>query len=115
MNKVWSKAQKALSNAAKKFTNVSVNRGKTAYPKSPKDLENLGVRWDFDGEVIQEGVVYNKFQVQPNAGDVPSSIRAWRDKNGGTHAVMGNMYVKKNGSVEDVTDAFDKFTEEFEG
>lgn len=113
MNKVFTKAQKAATNAAKKFTNVSVNRGKTAYPKAPKELENLGIRWDFDGEVVRDGVLYNKFQVQPNAGKVPSTIRDWREKNGGTHAVMGTMYVKKNGSVGDVEDGFEEFAEEF--
>jgi hypothetical protein len=113
MNKVFSKAEKMISEAAKKFTSVSVNRGKTAFPKAPKDLENLGIRWDFDGEVEKEGTVYNKFQVQPNAGKIPSTVREWRDKNGGTHAVLGTMLVKKGGSKDDVEDAFSKFQEEF--
>jgi hypothetical protein len=56
MNKVFSKADGMLAEAAKKFTSVSVNRGKTAFPKAPKDLENLGIRWDFDGEMTQVGV-----------------------------------------------------------
>lgn len=90
-----------------------MSRGKTAFPKAPKDLENLGIRWDFDGEVTQNGQVYNKFQVQPNAGKVPSSIREWRDKNGGTHAVMGSMLVKKGGTVNDVQEGFDKFQKDF--
>jgi hypothetical protein len=68
MNKVFDKARSAVATSAKKFTNVSVNRGKTAYPKASKDLENLGIRWDFDGEVEASGIVYNKFQVQPNPG-----------------------------------------------
>jgi hypothetical protein len=113
MNKIFDKARSAAAKAAKKFTSVSVNRGKTAYPKAPKDLENLGIRWDFDGEVEEEGTVYNKFQIQPNAGKVPSTIREWREKNGGTHAVMGVMYVKKGGSSEDVTEAWDNFEEKF--
>jgi hypothetical protein len=45
MNKVFDKARSAVATSAKKFTNVSVNRGKTAYPKASKDLENLGIRW----------------------------------------------------------------------
>ncbi|OBT53176.1 hypothetical protein VE04_06179 [Pseudogymnoascus sp. 24MN13] len=113
MNKVFDKARIAASKVAQKFANVSVNRGKTTYPKAPKDLENLGIRWDYDGEVEENGTVYNKFQVQPNAGKVPSTIRDWRDKNGGTHAVMGVMYVKKGGSLEDVVVGWDKFEEEF--
>jgi hypothetical protein len=115
MNKIFDNARSAAAKAAKKFTNVSVNRGKTTYPKKPKDLENLGIRWDYDGEVEDNGILYNKFQVQPNAGKVPSTIREWREKNGGTHAVMGVMYVKKGGSSEDVTEGWDKFEEEFKG
>ncbi|OJD22271.1 hypothetical protein ACJ73_06380 [Blastomyces percursus] len=113
MNKIFSKSKDMVQQAAKKFTNVSVSRGKTAFPKAPKDRENIGMRWDFDGEVTQNGTIYNMFQVQPNAGKVPSSIRDWRDKNGGTHAVMGNMLVKKDGTAGDVQEGFDKFVEEF--
>ena len=40
--------------------------------------------------------------MQPNAGTkIPSSIKQWREKNGGTHAVMANVYVKKDGTKED--------------
>lgn len=112
MNKVFSKADGMIAEAAKNFTSVSVNRGKTAFPKEPKDLETLGIRWDFDGEVTQDGQVFNKFQIQPNAGKVPSSIKDWREKNGGTHAVMGTMYVKKGGSEGDVQEAFETFKKE---
>jgi hypothetical protein len=115
MNKAFDKARSAITSSAKKFTNVSVNRGKTAFPKTPKDLENLGIRWDFDGEIEANGILYNKFQVQPNAGKVPSTIREWREKNGGTHAVMGVMYVKKGGSAQDVAEGWDNFQSEFKG
>jgi hypothetical protein len=115
MNKILDKARSAATNAAKKLTNVSVGRGKTAYPKTPKDLENLGIRWDYDGEVEYDGTLYNKFQIQPNAGKIDSTIRQWREKNGGTHAVMGVMYVKKGGSVDDVAVGWDNFVKEFKG
>jgi hypothetical protein len=115
MNKIFGKARSEAAQAAKKFANVSVNRGKTVYPKAPKDLENLGIRWDYDGEVEHNGTIYNKFQIQPNAGKVPSTIREWREKNGGTHAVMGVMYVKKGGSVDDVAAGWDAFEREFKG
>jgi hypothetical protein len=115
MNKIFGKARSEAAQAAKKFANVSVNRGKTVYPKAPKDLENLGIRWDYDGEVEHDGTIYNKFQIQPNAGKVPSTIREWREKNGGTHAVMGVMYVKKGGSVDDVAAGWDAFEREFKG
>ena len=113
MDKVFAKAQNAIRQAAKKFTSVSVSRGKTVFPKAPKDLENIGIRFDFDGEVDIDGETHNKLQVQPNAGKVPTWVRNWRDKNGGTHAVMGTMYVKKNGSVEDVENAFEEFAQNF--
>lgn len=110
MNKVLDKARSAATHAAKKLTNVSVSRGQTAYPKKQKDLENIGIRWDYDGEIEYNGALYNKFQVQPNAGKVSSTIRHWREKNGGTHAVM-----KKGGTEEDVAAGWDNFAREFQG
>jgi len=114
MNKVFAKANDAAVAASKKLTNVSVNRGKTVFPKTPKDLENIGIRLDFDGEVQHDGLSFNKFQVQPNAGKVPSTAREWRDKNGGTHAVMGSLYVKKDGEADDVRKGFEDFEKEFQ-
>ena len=40
--------------------------------------------------------------MQNAGGDIPSTIKNWRDANGGTHAVMANVYVKKDGTQEDV-------------
>lgn len=88
-------------NAWKKFTNPSVSRGKTTFPKTQAEQESVGVRWDYDGEVTKADVVYHKFQMQPNAGKVPSSIKTWREGHGGTHAVMATALVKKDGSKED--------------
>ncbi|PGH34812.1 hypothetical protein GX50_02373 [[Emmonsia] crescens] len=113
MKKIFRTAKGMISAASKKFTSVTAIRGGTAYPKKPSELLNLGIRWDFDGEVTINGVVYNKFQVQPNAGKVPPSVSEWRRKNGGTHAVMGSMFVKKGGSADDVKSAWDEFTDGF--
>ncbi|KAK2768412.1 hypothetical protein FQN54_000267 [Arachnomyces sp. PD_36] len=113
MKKVFRSAESMIHQASKKFTSVTVNRGGTAYPKAMSDLQKLGFRWDFDGEVSIGGILYNKFQVQPNAGKVPSSVSQWRKKNGGTHAVMGTMLVKKGGTEADVQEGWEKFTEEF--
>ncbi|KAH6714033.1 hypothetical protein BKA61DRAFT_576012 [Leptodontidium sp. MPI-SDFR-AT-0119] len=71
MNKILDKARAATS-AAKRPTNVSVSRGQTGYPKKQKDLKNLGIRLDYNGEVEQDGTLCNKFQIQPNAGKVDS-------------------------------------------
>jgi len=88
--------------AWKKLANPTVGRGKTAFPRSQKEQETLGVRLDYDGEVTQDGIQYHKYQIQPNAGKVPTSIEQWRKKNGGTHAVMGSIFVKKDGTKEEV-------------
>jgi len=77
----------------RKFFKPSVSRGKTAWPKTSADLLRYGVRWDYDGVVTYEKKNCHKFQLQPNAGKIPSTIKQWRDKNGGTHAVIGVMYI----------------------
>lgn len=67
------------------------------------DAERLQrVRWDYSGEIKRGDTVYHKFKLQPNAGKVPSTIKNWRDANGGTHAIMADVYVKKDGTKEDV-------------
>lgn len=103
------------SGAWKKLVNPSASRGKTEWPKSKADLEKIGVRLDYDGQVIQEGVTYHKYQCQPNAGKVPSSIKDWRESNGGTHAVMASVYVKKDGTKEEVQAAIDQAVKKVSG
>jgi len=47
--------------------------------------------------------------MQPNAGnDIPSTIKNWRDANGGTHAGMANVLAKKDGTKEDVEAALEE-------
>jgi hypothetical protein len=46
---------------------------------------------------------------------VDSTIQQWREKNGGTLAVMEVIYVKNDGSVEDVAVGWDNFAKEFKG
>ncbi|KAK2808377.1 hypothetical protein FQN50_004762 [Emmonsiellopsis sp. PD_5] len=113
MKRVFRSAETMITGASKKFTSVTVSRGGTTYPKAPADLLRLGIRWDFDGEITIGGILYNKFQVQPNVGKVPPSVSEWRKKNGGTHAVMGTMLVKKGGTEEDVKEGWNKFLDEF--
>jgi hypothetical protein len=56
-----------------------------------------GVRWDYDGVVqLSDGKEYHKFQLQPNAGEIPLTIKRWREKNGGIHAVIGSMHTQKD-------------------
>jgi hypothetical protein len=98
MNKAFKDVTKKAveGNAYTKFTQPKVARGKTAFPSAPQLQKQLGVRYDYDGEVEKDGVKCHKYQLQPNAGsEIPSSIQRWREKNGGTHAVMASVYVKK--------------------
>ncbi|EFE37894.1 hypothetical protein TRV_07440 [Trichophyton verrucosum HKI 0517] len=77
----------------RKFFKPTVARGKTVWPKTPADLLRYGVRWDYDGVVDHLGQQCHKYQLQPNAGKIPSTIKEWREKNGGTHAVITTMYI----------------------
>jgi hypothetical protein len=40
--------------------------------------------------------------MQANAGRIPFSIKQWREKSGGTHALMATALVKKGGTKNDV-------------
>lgn len=69
--------------------------------------EQFGWRYDYDGEVVKDGVTYNKIQIQPNAGKVPSPVKQFREANGGTHAVAATAFVKKGATQEEVQKALD--------
>lgn len=122
------KMNKALQNALtralannnwKKFTNPTVALGRTAFPTDPHIQEQLGVRFDFAGKVTgADGKTYNKFKMQPCAGKIPSPIKKWRNDNEGTHAVMADVLVEEDGTMEDVeaslNAAFEKVTKQKE-
>jgi hypothetical protein len=91
-----------------KLVRPTVGRGRTAYPTNTAELLRLGFRYDFDEEVTKGDEVYNKFKMQPNKGKVPSVIKNWREHHGGTHAVMADVYVKKDGTPEDVREAIEE-------
>jgi hypothetical protein len=79
-----------------KFFHVTVAKGKTVWPKTAADLLRYGVRWDYGGTVkLDDDLEYEKFDLQPNAGKIPHTIAVWRDQHGGTHAVIGSMYLLK--------------------
>lgn len=99
-------------NIWEKFANPSAARGKTAFPKTSAEQERFGIRFDYDKVIKKEGTEYHVFKMQPNAGKIPSSIKAWRDKNG-TDAVMATVLVKKGGTREEVKAALDTAREEF--
>lgn len=90
-------------NRWKKLAVCTVKRGKTALPLVEKDLKNYGVRLDYDGFITKDGIQYHKCQIQPNAGDdIPFPIKNWMSKNGNTHSVITNVFVKTGGTREDV-------------
>ena len=106
-----SKPLEALKRAAlassKRLTKPTVNQGKTAVPRAPRYQQHIGLRLDYAGEVIRNGVVEHKYQLQANSGKVHTSIENWKRRNGGTHAVISTIYVKKNGRKDDVADGLD--------
>lgn len=99
------KTDAVVQYAWKKLANPTVDRGQTAWPKSQAELLRYGIRLDYDGVVQVDGIDHHKYQCQPNAGRIPSSVKDWRDKNGGTHAVITSFTIKKDGSEKDVRDA----------
>ena len=103
-------------NGWKKLLNPTVARGLTAWPKGSSDQERHGVRYDYDGEIEIGGIIYHKFQMQANAGNgIPSTIKRWRGAKGGTHAVMANVLVRKDGNKQEVRDALTKAHKEVQG
>ncbi|PVH97320.1 hypothetical protein DM02DRAFT_658396 [Periconia macrospinosa] len=96
------------SGAWKKLANPTVSRGKTAWPKGNAELEKIGVRFDYDEEVERDGVVFHKFQCQPNAGKIPASLQDWRERNGGTHSVITTVLIKKDGTQSEVLQAVEE-------
>ena len=58
--------------------------------------------------VAKDGTECHKYNVQPNADKaVPSAIQRWREANGGTYAILVTVYVKKDGTKEDVERALE--------
>lgn len=99
-------------NTWQKFADPTVARGKTVYPKTSAQQERFGIRFDYDKIITQDETEYHMFKMQPNAGKIPSSIKAWRDKNG-TDAVMATVLVKKGATAEEVEAALNSAREAF--
>lgn len=97
-----------------KLVDMTVGRSLTAYLREAKMQLKLGVRFDFDKTITHEdGTEYNMFKLQANARKIPSTIQAWRDKNGGTHAVIATVLIKKNGTTDDVKAAIEAAKQKF--
>jgi len=118
MNKALRTAVTRLlaGNNFKKLTNPTVPRGKTAIPKDPNDQESIGIRLDFDGKITgSDGNTYNKYQMQFNAGKIPSVMKRRRDENGSTHPVLADVLVKQDGTKDDVEASLNAAIDEFIG
>ena len=100
-----------------KFANPTAGRGLTAYPKKPADQERICVRFDYDGVISkgQDGEEYHNFEMQPNAGNIPSSFEGWGDASGGTHSVVANVLVKKGATKGEVEGALKDAVAEVSG
>ncbi|KAJ6623762.1 hypothetical protein B0H10DRAFT_1943827 [Mycena sp. CBHHK59/15] len=106
-------SNKNFLHLSQKFANPTAARGKTAYSKTSAKQEKFGVRFDYDKVVTKDdGTECHMFKMQPNTRKVPSSIKAWRDKNG-TDAVMAKVLVKKDATMEEVKAALDDAREAF--
>ena len=110
MNVVKNEAVKAWE----KLANPTVSRGKTAFPKSQKEQERLGIRLYYDGGVTQmvSNTTNIRFSQMPKR-PLPQ-IEQWKKKNGGTHAVMGSIYVK-DGTEEEVDTCVTEGLDSIEG
>jgi hypothetical protein len=87
---------------------MKLTPGTTIVPKGDKNQRQTGLRLDYERTEKKNGVEYNKFQLQPNAGnDIPAEVKRLREKVGGTHAVLGIAMVKVDGDKDDVEKAMD--------
>jgi len=95
------------SNGWKKLLNPTCEVHQTAFPKTNKDLEKLGIRFDFAGTIEEGGRKYHRFQAQVNDGQkIPSGWKKWReDHEKGTHAIVATVVVPDSGTKEEVEDA----------
>ncbi|KAI1908613.1 hypothetical protein LOZ12_004492 [Ophidiomyces ophidiicola] len=105
----WNKVKDfVMKGGYKKLLRPTVSLHHTAYPKTAQDQEKLGVRFDFAGTEEEAGKKFHRFQVQVNAGNkIPKSWKVWREKNGGTHAIIATIKVPDEGTKEDVKAALD--------
>lgn len=81
----------------------SIALRKTAFPRTAAELENLGVRFDFEDTTEENGKKFHRFQVQVNAGNkIPTSWKQWRQKNEkGTYRIVATVKVPDDGTKED--------------
>lgn len=93
----------------KKLVRPTVALHKTAFPKTSKDNEKLGVRFDFAGTIEESGNMFHRFQVQVCAGNkIPTSWKEWRQRHEkSTHGIVATIQIPDQGDKDDVEKAFD--------
>ena len=85
-----------------KFTKEGAS-GRTVWPLNKADQEKFGFRFDYSRMLMENGVSYFLFKLQPNAGSkIPAALKAWREKNGGTHAVIKDIKIREGAPKEEV-------------
>lgn len=99
-------------NGWEKLAKVTVPLHGTAFPKSSADNEKFGVRFDFAGTVERENKIFNRFQVQVNAGKIPTPWKEWRERNGkGTHGIVATVEVPQDATKDEVQEALEGYEE----
>ncbi|KAF2796145.1 hypothetical protein K505DRAFT_238405, partial [Melanomma pulvis-pyrius CBS 109.77] len=68
----------------------------------------IGVRFDYDDEVTQNGIVLHKFQWKPNAGKITASLKYWRERHRGTDSVITTVIIKRGGTKSEVVQAVEE-------
>lgn len=104
------------ANSYKKLVRPSIALRKTAFPRTAAELENLGVRFDFEDTTEENGKKFHRFQVQVNAGNkIPTSWKQWRQKNEkGTYRIVATVKVPDDGTKEDFQAALDAVDSEID-
>lgn len=112
----WSKVKAfVMQYGYKKLIRPTISLHGTAFPKTKPDLEKLGVRFDFAGTIEEQGKKLHCFQVQVNAGKIPTSWKQWRQKHEkGTHGIVATIKVPDNGTKDDVQAALDDVDEDID-
>lgn len=92
--------------------NIQPNAGKRSRPSlrcltrlAPTKALNLGTDTNETAMRFQRYLLTLSLLVP---GKIDASIKAWRDKNGETHAVITTLYLKKGSTKQEAKDAIEK-------
>ena len=118
MKRTLGKAFQSLleGNGWEKLSTPSVTRGATAVPRNPSAFERIGLRLDYDGTVDRADGKYHKFELQVNAGKIPSAFSRWKnEQSSGTHSVMAKVEIKDGATKAEIEAALKEATKDVKG